>query len=250
MTAGAVLVTGGANRIGRAIAESLAADGWRIAIHFRGSGGAADAAASSITGAGGTAVTLAADLSREEEAGSLVERAAAALDSPLNCLVNNASVFDHDTVETASRETWDRHMEINLRAAFVLTQCFARALPPDAEGNVINMLDQRVWNLTSEFVSYTLSKSALWTLTRTLALALAPQIRVNGVGPGPVLKSARQSEGHFAAQTAATPLGRAVEIADVVAAVRFLIATPSVTGQMIAVDSGQHLAAPPGAAPE
>ncbi|MDA1132345.1 MAG: SDR family oxidoreductase, partial [Proteobacteria bacterium] len=145
--------------------------------------------------------------------------------------------------------SWDRHMEVNLHAPFVLTQQFARALAADAEGNVINLLDQRVWNLTGEFVTYTLSKSALWTLTRTLALALAPRVRVNGVGPGPVLPSARQSDAHFAAQAAATPLGRPVDVADVVAAVRFLIANRAVTGQMIAVDSGQHLVTP-GPVPE
>lgn len=241
-----VLVTGGASRIGLAVATALAADGCRVAIHFGRSAAAAEDAAASLSTAGGTVVTLSADLSREEEAGALVDRAAAALGAPLNCLVNNAAVFDRDTVETATRETWNHHMDVNLRAAFILTQCFARALPPGAEGNIVNMLDQRVWNLTSEFVTYTLSKSALWTLTRTMALALAPRIRVNGVGPGPVLPSARQAESHFATQAAATPLGRPVEIADVVATVRFLIATPSITGQMIAVDSGQHLSAPRG----
>ena len=238
------LITGGGTRIGLAVAEALAGDGWRVALHYHASATAARAAAAAINGGGGRAAALDADLAEPGAAESLVDRAATALDAPVVCLVNNAAVFDRDTVATATRESWDHHMDVNLRAPFVLTQRFARALPAGREGAVVNLLDQRVWNLTGEFVTYTLSKSALWTLTRTLALALAPRVRVNGIGPGPVLPSARQSDAHFAAQAAATPLGRPVDIADVVAAVRFLIATPSVTGQMIAVDSGQHLVTP------
>lgn len=242
----AALVTGGATRIGREIATALAGDGWNVAVHFRQSDEAAAAAVASITAAGGTAVALAADLTNESEAEDLIARAETKLGKPLACLINNAAVFDHDTAQSATRQSWDNHMDVNLRAPFVLMQQFARRLPPDQEGNIINLLDQRVWNLTREFATYTLSKSALWTLTLTMALALAPHIRVNGIGPGPVFPSSRQSETHFAAQATATPLGRPVAVEDVVAAVRFLLATSSVTGQMIAVDSGQHLVTPAG----
>ena len=156
-------------------------------------------------------------------------------------LVNNASLFERDEVLTATRDSWDQHMEVNLRAPFVLSQDFARQLPGGAAGHIVNILDQRVRNLTPHFTSYTLSKSGLWTLTRTLALALAPRIRVNGVAPGPVLPSPRQTQAQFDAQARATPLGRATAPEEIAAAVLFLLAAPSVTGQMLALDGGQHL---------
>lgn len=239
-----MLVTGAARRIGRAVAEALADDGWAVGVHYRHSGAAAREVVAAIEAAGGCGAAVAADLSREDEAESLVTRTADALGTPLVCLVNNASVFEPDTLETVTRESWDRHIAVNLRAPLLLTQAFARALPPDAEGQVVNLLDQQVWNPGTGFLSYTVSKSGLWTLTTTLALALAPRVRVNGVGPGPVLPSPRQTQARFDRRAAATPLGRAVAVADVVAAVRFLLAAPSVTGQMIAVDSGQHLTGP------
>ena len=234
-------MTGGGRRIGRAIAESLAADGWRVAVHYHRARAGADAAVAAIAAAGGRAAAVAADLGDEAEAGALVAAAAKALGAPVTCLVNNAARFEHDDAATATRESWDRHMDINLRAPFVLTQKLAAQLPQGADGHVINLLDQRVWNLTGDFTSYTVSKSALWTLTRTLALALAPRIRVNGIGPGPVLPSERQKQSHFDAQATTTPLKRPVAVADIVSAVRFFLATPSVTGQLIATDSGQHL---------
>src|SRR5581483_12402398 len=145
-----------------------------------------------------------ADLTREAEVERIVPAATKAL-GPLTCLVNNASAFEMDKVETVTRESWDRHIETNLRAPLVLSQAFARQLPAEAEGNIVNMLDQRVWKLTPYFLSYTVAKMGLWTLTRTLALALAPRIRVNGIGPGPTMPSPRQSAEQFAAQTAAVP---------------------------------------------
>jgi NAD(P)-dependent dehydrogenase (short-subunit alcohol dehydrogenase family) len=193
-----------------------------------------------IAAAGGRAVALDADLGREADSAALVGRAVAAL-GPLGALINNAAVFERDEALTATRESWDRHMEANLRAPFVLTQEFARQLPEPFAGCVINLLDQRVWNLTPHFTSYTLSKAGLWTLTQTLALALAPRIRVNGIGPGPTLPSPRQTDAQFARQSAATPLRRGATPEEIVAAVRFLLAAPSITGQMIAVDGGQHL---------
>jgi NAD(P)-dependent dehydrogenase (short-subunit alcohol dehydrogenase family) len=237
----AALVTGAGQRIGRAIALGLAADGWAVAVHYHGSRAAAEAVVAEIAGDGGTAVALAADLRDEAAVRQLVDRAAAAL-GPLSCLVNNASVFENDTALGASRESWDLHLETNLRAPFVLMQEFASQLPPAAEGGVVvNMLDERVWKLTPYFISYTLSKAALWTLTQTMALALAPRIRVNGIGPGPALPSVRQTPEQFARQCAQLPLRRGTSPEEIVAAVRFIIAAPSLTGQMIALDGGQHL---------
>jgi NAD(P)-dependent dehydrogenase (short-subunit alcohol dehydrogenase family) len=236
----AVLVTGAARRIGGAIARGLAADGWAVAVHYHGSAAAAEALVGEIGRAGGRAVALDADLGREADSAALVGRAAAAL-GPLGALINNAAVFERDEALSATRESWDRHMEANLRAPFVLIQEFARQLPEPLAGCAINLLDQRVWNLTPHFTSYTLSKAGLWTLTQTLALALAPRIRVNGIGPGPTLPSPRQTDAQFARQAAALPLRSGAKPEEIVAATRFLLAAPSITGQMIAVDGGQHL---------
>ena len=236
----AALVTGAAQRIGRAIALALAADGWAVAVHYRASRAAADGLVAEITGGGGQAVALATDLADESAVAGLVPRAAAAL-GPLGCLVNNASSFENDTVATATRASWDEHIEVNLRAPLVLMQGFAAQLPEAASGAIINMLDQRVWSLTPYFVSYTVSKAALWTLTQSMALALAPRIRVNGIGPGPTLPSPRQSEEQFARQCAAVPLRRGTSPEEIAAAVRFILAAPAMTGQMIALDGGQHL---------
>jgi NAD(P)-dependent dehydrogenase (short-subunit alcohol dehydrogenase family) len=236
----AALVTGAARRIGRAIALALAADGWAVAVHYHASRAPADALVAEIAHAGGQAVALAADLADETAVAGLVPRAVAAL-GPLGCLVNNASSFENDTVATATRAGWDEHIEVNLRAPFVLMQEFAAQLPTAASGAIINMLDQRVWSLTPYFVSYTVSKAGLWTLTRTMALALAPRIRVNGIGPGPTLPSPRQSEEQFARQCASVPLRRGTSPEEIAAAIRFILAAPAMTGQMIALDGGQHL---------
>ncbi len=236
----AALVTGAGRRIGSEIALDLARHGWRVGVHFRRSEAEARELVETIASEGGHAVALAADLAREEQAMGLVPRAVEAL-GPLGCLINNASVFDNDNAETASRDSWDAHMEVNLRAPLLLIQAFAAQLPEGGAGNVINMLDQRVWNLTPDFLSYTVSKAGLWTLTRTLALALAPRIRVNAVGPGPTLPSKRQSKAQFARQAAQTPLGRGATPDEICQAVRFLLAAPAVTGQMLALDGGQHL---------
>ena len=235
------LVTGAARRIGAAIARDLAQHGWGIAIHYHSSRGEAEALAQELRAAGGRAAALACDLAREAEVETLVPRAVEAL-GPLTCLVNNASVFEMDKIDTATRESWDRHIETNLRAPLVLSQAFARQLPDGADGNIINLLDQRVWKLTPYFLSYTVAKSGLWTLTRTLALALAPRIRVNGIGPGPTLPSERQSVEQFRHQQAAVPLQHGPEVAEIAAAVRFILGSPSMTGQMIALDGGEHLA--------
>ena len=167
--------------------------------------------------------------------------AAVAVVGPLGVLVNNASTFERDEWDSADRASWDNHIEPNLRAPFVLTQAFAKALPDGAEGNVINMLDQRVWSLTPHFVSYTVSKAGLWAMTQAMALALAPRIRVNAIGPGPALPSARQTAEQFARQCASTPLQRGTDPDEVGRAVLAILALRSLTGQMLALDGGQHL---------
>lgn len=241
------LITGAAQRIGRAIALALAADGWDVALHHNRSRDAAEALAAEISRAGGRAAALVADLSSESEVMALVPRAAAAVGT-LGVVVNNASVFERDEALGVTRESWDLHLETNLRAPFVLMQQFARQLPDGMGGAIINILDERVWNLTPHFVSYTLSKAGLWTLTQVMALALAPAIRVNGIGPGPTLPSPRQSEEEFRRQCQAMPLQRGTTPEEIAAAVRFILAAPAMTGQMVALDGGQHLGwAPAGA---
>ena len=234
------LVTGAGRRLGRSIGLELAATGWAVAVHYHTSDVAAREVAETITAAGGRAETVEADLRDEDATNSLVDRAAAALGA-LGCLVNNASVFEKDSALSATRETWDMHMQVNLRAPFVLSQAFARQLPEGARGNVVNILDQRVWNPTPHFSSYTVSKAGLWTLTRTLAMALAPAIRVNAVGPGPTLLSLRQTQAQFDRQWKLTPLGRRTRPEEIGQAVRFILDAPAMTGQMIALDGGQHL---------
>ncbi len=234
------LVTGAAHRIGRAIALDLAAQGFDVAIHYNRSREAAEVLATEIESAGRRAVLVDADLSAELDTVALIGRAADAL-GPVGCLVNNASRFDLDVWDTATRESWDIHMDTNLRAPFVLSQEMARALPEAAEGVIVNLIDQRVWNLTPYFLTYTLSKTGLWTLTQTLALALAPRIRVNAIGPGPTLKSERQSEEQFRMQWDATPLQHGATPEEIAAGVRYILAAHSMTGQMIALDGGEHL---------
>lgn len=236
----AALVTGAGRRIGRALALELAAAGFHVAVHYGRSGEAAEETAALIAAAGGRASPLQADLSCEAETATLVERATAAA-GPLGVLVNNAAVFERDEWRDATRESWDRHLETDLRAPFLLSQGFAKALPAASEGLIVNLLDQRVWNLTPHFVSYSLAKSGLWTLTRTLALALAPRVRVNGIGPGFTLPAPNQSQAQFDRQLAAMPLQRGPTLEELRACLRFLLQAHSMTGQMIALDGGQHL---------
>ncbi len=237
---GTALITGAARRIGRAIALDLAAHGWTVAVHYGDSAAEAAAVVAEIEAAGGRAAAFDADLAREDEVEALVPRCVEAL-GPLHCLINNASVFEDDRLETASRESWDLHLDVNLRAPVVLARAFAAQLPEGRDGNIINLLDQRVWNLGPGFFSYTVSKSGLWTVTRTLAMALAPRIRVNGIGPGPTLPSRHQTEAEFAAHCARMPLGHGARVEEICAAVRFILAAPAMTGQMIALDGGEHL---------
>ncbi|WP_426958561.1 SDR family oxidoreductase [Muricoccus radiodurans] len=236
----AALVTGGAKRIGRAIVLALAEAGFDVAIHYHTSLAEAEETASAVRAAGRRACLLGADLSREEEVRRLVPDAGAAL-GPLGVLVNSASVFERDEWHDATRESWDAHLEPNLRAPFVLTQAFARDLAEGDEGVVVNLLDQRVLSLTPHFVSYTLSKAGLWALTQTMALALAPRIRVNGIGPGPTIASPRQTPEQFRAQCESTPLRHGSSPEEVARAVIAILSLPAMTGQVIALDGGQHL---------
>jgi NAD(P)-dependent dehydrogenase (short-subunit alcohol dehydrogenase family) len=246
---GAALVTGAAKRIGRAIALALADDGYDVAVHYGASRDDAEEVVAAIAAKGRRAVALAADLAREADTLKLLGAATQAL-GPITCLVNNASLFERDEALSVTRTSWDAHLEINLRAPFVLMQEFARRLPADRNGAIINLLDERVWSLTPHFVSYTLSKAGLWTLTQMMALALAPRIRVNGIGPGPTLPSPRQSNEQFARQQASMPLKHGATPEEIAAAARFILASHAMTGQMIALDGGQHLGwAQPGTAP-
>lgn len=235
----AALVTGGAKRLGRAIAETLAEAGSAVAIHYNTSAEEAEQLVAAIRARGGRAVALGADLAREAEVETLLPRAVDVL-GPIGVLINNASTFERDEWEDATRASWDRHIEPNLRAPFVLSQAFARALPQTAQGVIVNMIDERVWSLTPHFVSYTISKTGLWTLTQTLALALAPRIRVMGIGPGPAMPSPRQSQEDFDRQCASVPLRRGTSPGEIGQAVRAIL-SPSLTGQMLALDGGQHL---------
>jgi NAD(P)-dependent dehydrogenase (short-subunit alcohol dehydrogenase family) len=236
----AALVTGAGKRIGRAIALHLARQGWAVGVHYHRSEAEAGESVAAIRDFGGRAVALRADLGREADVAELVPRAVAAL-GPLGCLINNASTFEYDSVESATRAGWDHHMEANLRAPFVLSQSFAAQLPPEQDGAIVNLIDQRVWNLTPHFMTYTLSKAGLWTLTRTMALALAPRIRVNAVGPGPTLPSLHQDEAQFARQCAQMPLGRGTTPEEIAETCAFILSARAMTGQMIALDGGQHL---------
>lgn len=246
---GAALVTGAGARLGAAMALYLAGRGYDVAVHFNGSAEGAEAVVGQIRDMGRKSVALQADLLDEGACQNLVGRASEAL-GQLTCLINNASIFEYDTLQSATRDSWDRHIGSNLRAPFVLTQNFAAQAPeadidergePRAQALVVNMLDQRVHKLTPEFMTYTIAKMGLWAFTQTAAQGLAPHIRVNGIGPGPTLQGARQSEEHFARQRANTVLGRGANPTDILGALGYFLDAPGVTGQMLTVDGGQHL---------
>lgn len=243
------LVTGAGKRLGRAMALYLAARGHDVAVHYASSADEAEAVVTEIRAIGRRAQAFKADLLDEAQVQALIPAATSAL-GPLTVLINNASIFEYDRIDTATRQSWDRHIESNLRAPYVLTQAFAAQCPPAAidengeplaQGLIVNMIDQRILKLTPEFSTYTIAKMGLWALTQTAAQGLAPQIRVNAIGPGPTLRGGRQTEDHFARQRAATVLGRGANPADITAALGFFLDSPAVTGQFIAVDGGQHL---------
>lgn len=244
------LITGAGKRLGRAMALYLADRGFDVAVHYASSADEAEEVAELIRAKGQQACTVQADLLNEDETQALNDAAIAGIGGPLTVLINNASIFEYDNIETATRDSWDRHLESNLRAPFVLTQHFAAQLPtpeiddmnePVAPGLVINMIDQRVRKLTPEFMTYTIAKMGLWAFTQTAAQALAPACRVNAIGPGPTLRGGRQSEAHFAKQRAATVLQRGSNTSDITGALGYFLDAPAVTGQLLCVDGGQHL---------
>lgn len=235
------LITGAAKRIGRAIAEDLAANGFSVAIHANGSLAEAEALAAELREKGNRATALQADLTDIGATGELIAKASEEL-GPLDLLINNASVFRQDSARSFDAQAWAQHFDIHVRAPSILAAALAEQLPNDANGLIVNIIDQRVWALRPSFYSYTLSKSALWTATQTLAQALAPRIRVNAIGPGPSIPSERQAQEDFQAQVSALILRRGPALEEFGQTIRFLYDTPSITGQMIALDGGQHLA--------
>lgn len=247
---GKALVTGAGQRLGRAMALYLAQRGFDVAFHYASSADEAEQAASEARALGVRAEALQADLLHEDATTALIPAAQEALGGPLTVLINNASIFEYDTIHSATAQSWDRHIGSNLRAPFLLTQGFAAQCPkadtdemgePVAAGLIINMVDQRVLKPTPEFMTYSLAKMGLWALTKTTAQALAPDIRVNAIGPGPTLRGARQSDAHFAAQRANTVLQRGANPADITAALGYFLDAPAVSGQLLCVDGGQHL---------
>ncbi len=244
------LVTGAGKRLGRAMALYLARRGFDVAVHYASSSAGAEEVVAEIEALGRKAVALQADLMDEARVNALLPLAVDALGGPVTCLINNASIFEYDTIHTATRGSWDRNLGTNLRAPLLLTQAMAaqglepvenEMGEPEATGLVVNMIDMRVRKLTPEFMTYTIAKMGLWAMTRTTAQALTPAIRVNGIGPGPTLQGGRQSAEHFAKQRANTISGRGSNPADICGALGYFLDAPAVTGQLLCVDGGQHL---------
>lgn len=250
MSSKQALVTGAGGRLGQAMAVHLAKAGFDVAVHYATSRNGAEDTARLIEAAGQRAALVQADLVDDAETGALFSDAVAALGGPITCLINNASVFEYDTLASATLQSWDRHINSNLKAAVFLSQAMAaqdlKAIrdsqnEPQAVGLIVNMIDQRVRKLTPEFMTYTLAKSALWTFTQTAAQALAPEIRVNAIGPGPTLQGERQSTQHFERQRKSTILQRGANVEDITGALSYFLGAPAITGQLLCVDGGQHL---------
>ncbi len=235
-----VLITGSARRIGRAIALGFAEKGWGIALHYRESRHEADALKDELSAHGVEIALIKADLADPAAVSHIVSTVGDTL-GPLHCLVNNAAMFEKDTITDTTSDSFYSHMNTNLLAPLLLTQAFAKQLPDDEQGNVINIADQRVFNLRPEFLSYTLSKTGLWTLTQTTAMALAPKIRVNAIGPGPTLANTRQTPAQFKQQQQSVPLGYGPTPEEIASAVQFILEAKSMTGEFISLDGGQHL---------
>jgi NAD(P)-dependent dehydrogenase (short-subunit alcohol dehydrogenase family) len=234
------LVTGGARRIGAAIVRDLASHGWAVAIHCNTSVAEANALAGDIQKAGGEATVVRADLADQRALARIVPETVAAL-GPLSLLVNNASVFMKDRFGELHQNVWQKQFDTNLRAPVFLAEAFATQVPGNVEGNIVNIIDQRVLKLTPVMPSYTLTKAALWAATQTMAQALAPKIRVNGIGPGPTFPNPYAKDPGMTKEIAGLPLLRPVDPADFGRAIRFIVDTPSMTGQLLLLDSGQHI---------
>lgn len=247
---GAALVTGAGHRLGRAMAVTLASEGFDVVVHYASSKAGAEETAAEVAAKGVNAKLLKADLLDRAAVVKLIPEAVEAIGGPLSVLVNNASIFEYDTVASATYESWDRHMMSNLEAPYFLTQAFAQQVKggardengePIASACIVNMIDQRVRKLTPEFSTYTIAKMGLWALTQTSARGLAPDIRVNGIGPGPTLAGVRQSDQHFKQQRRNTVLQRGANVEDINNSLRFILSSHSLTGQLLCVDGGQHL---------
>lgn len=235
------LVTGSGKRLGQAMAVALAGRGFKVALHYNSSSSGVLDTLKAVQAAGGDGALVQCDLSDEAAVEVLVEQASEQLGGAIGLLVNNAAVFEEDDIEGHSKDSWDNHMAINLRAPIRLSQSFAEQLPASDKGLIVNVIDQRVWKLAPTFFSYTLSKSALWTATRTMAQGLAPNIRVNAIGPGPTLQNDRQAADDFDAQVKATLTQEGANPEDIARALLYFVEANAVTGQMLAVDGGQHL---------
>jgi len=244
------LITGAAKRIGKGIALALASDGYDVAIHFSESQTDAQNLRDQLEQLGVQASCLKADLMDDQQISSLVDRACESLGNELTLLINNASIFEEDSIKTMTLESWDRHIYTNLKAPAFLSKAFANqvskcALDQNGEllskSNIINIIDQKVLNSNPNFLTYTLAKSGLWNLTRLSAQALGPDVRVNAIGPGPVLKAIHQSEEHFQKQRKDTILGRGSDVDEICNAIKFILGSPGFTGQMLSIDGGEHL---------
>ena len=239
MEANKIIITGGATRIGAAIAEKLSGPRKEIIIHFNKSKLKAENLKKKLSKKGTKVYLIKGDLSVEKDVNKIVKFSKSKL-KYFDCLINNASLFENDKIENFTTDSWGKHLRTNLRAPALLSKEFAKNIR-GKNNNIINIIDQRVFKLTPYFFSYTISKTGLYTLTKTSAMSLAPNIRVNGIAPGPTIKNKRQSEKHFKKQYMATPLRRQVDVDQICNAVDFFIKNRSITGQVISVDSGQSL---------
>lgn len=235
---GRVLITGAGARVGRHLAKGLAAKGWAVALHYNRSQSGAQAMADDISSAGGQAAIVQANLNVSSECGSLIRRASDALGGPLTALINNASTFEDDRAQSFTRAVYDHHMNVNLYAPLALSRDFASQTD---QGVILNLLDQRVLRSAPDHFTYSISKAALYSATKTMAQSYAPNIRVNAIGPGPTLRNARQSDDEFNTEARSTLLGAGSPPDTLLDAALYLLGASSVTGQMIAVDGGQHL---------
>ena len=239
MEARKIIITGGATRIGAAIAKKLSGKEIEILIHYNKSKSKAENLKKELQKKGSKVFLVRGDLSKEKDVNKIIKFAKSKLKF-FDCLINNASLFENDKIGNFTTDSWGKHLRTNLRTPALLSKMFARNIK-GKNNNIINIIDQRVFKLTPYFFSYTISKTGLYTLTKTSAMSLAPNIRVNGIAPGPTLKNKRQSEKHFKKQYMATPLKRKVDVEQICSAVDFFIKNRSITGQVISIDSGQSL---------
>ena len=239
MEANKIIITGGATRIGAAIAEKLSGPNVEMVIHYNNSKSAAEKLKKKLSLMGSEIYLIRGDLSKETDLNKIIKFAKNKL-KYFDCLINNASLFENDKIENFTYDSWGRHLRTNLRTPALLSKVFAKNTK-SKNNNIINIIDQRIFKLTPFFFSYTISKTGLYTLTKTSAMSLAPKVRVNGIAPGPTLKNTRQSDKHFKKQYLATPLKKQVDVQEICNAVNFFIKNRSITGQVIAIDSGQSL---------